>query len=156
VARGIDVVALGHVINFDVPADPDAYIHRVGRTARADATGSAFTFVAPDEESDLRAIEGAIGKRLPRVTLPGFDYSRRTDERLEIPLRERLAQHRRNAAAGRKAPGTPRTSAGSGQRSRPPDREARARAILDRHAPAGEVAAAGPARSTRTRRRFGR
>jgi len=72
-ARGIDVEALSHVVNFDVPGSPDDYIHRVGRTARAEATGDAFTFVAPDEENDLRAIERAIGKRLPRVTVPGFD-----------------------------------------------------------------------------------
>src|SRR4029077_16886747 len=84
-ARGIDVEALSHVVNFDVPGTPDDYIHRVGRTARAEATGDAFTFVAPDEENDLRAIERAIGKRLPRVTVPGFDYARRTAERLEIP-----------------------------------------------------------------------
>src|SRR5512137_2506794 len=57
VARGIDVEELGHVINFDVPQDPDAYIHRVGRTARAEMTGDAFTLVSPDEEQDLRAIE---------------------------------------------------------------------------------------------------
>ncbi len=64
VARGIDVEELGHVINFDVPADPDAYIHRVGRTARAEMTGDAFTLVSPDEEQELRAIERAIGKAL--------------------------------------------------------------------------------------------
>ncbi len=73
-ARGIDVTALGHVINFDVPAVPEDYIHRVGRTARADAVGSAFTMVAPEEQTDLSAIEKAIQKRLPRVTLPGFNY----------------------------------------------------------------------------------
>ncbi len=71
-ARGIDVEALGHVVNFDVPKVPADYIHRVGRTARAEATGVAFTFVAPDEEADLRDIEKALGKRLPRVTLPGL------------------------------------------------------------------------------------
>src|SRR6185295_6724687 len=49
-ARGIDVEALSHVINFDVPGVPEDYIHRVGRTARAEATGDAYTFVAPDEE----------------------------------------------------------------------------------------------------------
>src|SRR5688500_3153605 len=69
-ARGIDVEALGHVLNFDVPGLSEDYIHRVGRTGRASATGEAFTFVAPEEENDLRAIEKAIGKRLPRVTLP--------------------------------------------------------------------------------------
>ena len=62
-ARGIDVEALGHVVNFDVPAAPEDYIHRVGRTARAEMTGEAFTFVAPEEADDLRAIERAIGKR---------------------------------------------------------------------------------------------
>ena len=74
-ARGIDVTALGHVINFDVPHVADDYIHRVGRTGRAERTGSAFTFVSPDEESDLRGIEKAVGRRLPRVTLPDFDYA---------------------------------------------------------------------------------
>jgi ATP-dependent RNA helicase RhlE len=73
-ARGIDVEELGHVVNFDVPVVPEDYIHRVGRTGRADATGDAFTFVSDAEEGDLRAIEKAIGKRLPRVTLPDFDY----------------------------------------------------------------------------------
>src|SRR5512137_2159636 len=141
VARGIDVEELGHVINFDVPQDPDAYIHRVGRTARAEMTGDAFTLVSPDEEQDLRAIERAIGKALPRVTLPGFDYAKRTEERLEIPVRERLAAHRaaRKPAHGRPAspgghtggrPGHPRGAAGD-------RRETRFREILDRHAPRG-------------------
>jgi ATP-dependent RNA helicase RhlE len=80
-ARGIDVEALGHVVNFDVPHMPEDYIHRVGRTARAEATGEAFTFVSPDEEGDLKQIEKAIGKRLPRVTLPDFDYTAKPQER---------------------------------------------------------------------------
>src|SRR5207247_10599412 len=90
-ARGIDVEALSHVVNFDVPNVPEDYIHRVGRTARAEMTGDAITFVAADEESDLRAIERAIGKRLPRVTVPDFDYARRPAEKLEIPIHERIA-----------------------------------------------------------------
>ena len=73
-ARGIDVEAIGHVVNFDVPRAADDYIHRVGRTARAGAVGEAITFVAPDEEEDLRRIELALQKSLPRVTVPGFDY----------------------------------------------------------------------------------
>jgi ATP-dependent RNA helicase RhlE len=56
---------------------PEDYIHRVGRTARAEATGSAFTLVAPEEEGSLRGIEKAINHRLPRVTLPDFDYAAR-------------------------------------------------------------------------------
>ncbi|MGD0089882.1 MAG: DEAD/DEAH box helicase [Planctomycetota bacterium] len=73
-ARGIDIEALSHVINFDLPGSPDDYVHRVGRTARADATGDAFTFVAPEEENDLKAIERALTFHMPRVTVPGFDH----------------------------------------------------------------------------------
>lgn len=90
-ARGIDVEALGHVVNFDVPKVPEDYIHRVGRTARAEATGDAFTFVAPEEESDLRAIERTVGQRLPRVRVPDFDYSARSATTLEVPFGERVA-----------------------------------------------------------------
>ncbi len=100
-ARGIDVEALGHVINFDVPAQTEDYIHRVGRTARAELTGEAFTFVAPDEMADLRAIEKAVGKPLLRVTLPDFDYSAKPPARLEIPIAERIAKIRADKAEAR-------------------------------------------------------
>jgi len=100
-ARGIDVVALGHVINFDVPTQPDDYIHRVGRTARAELTGSAFTLVSSEEEGDLRAIESAIGRRLPRVTVPDFDYNRAPSERLEVPHAQRIAEIRARQAEER-------------------------------------------------------
>jgi ATP-dependent RNA helicase RhlE len=90
-ARGIDVDALGHVVNFDVPRVPDEYIHRVGRTGRAGASGEAFTFAAPDEREYLRAIERAIGAPLPRVTLPDFDYGARPQQQLEVPLAQRIA-----------------------------------------------------------------
>jgi ATP-dependent RNA helicase RhlE len=100
-ARGIDVEALSHVVNFDVPAVPEDYIHRVGRTGRAELTGEAYTFVAPDEEADLRAIERAIGKALPRVTLPDFDYKARPETRLEVPLKDRSAATRAQKALER-------------------------------------------------------
>jgi ATP-dependent RNA helicase RhlE len=114
-ARGIDIEALGHVVNFDVPQAPDDYIHRVGRTARAGEIGDAFTFVAPDEQNDLRAIEKAIGKRLPQITLPDFDYNARPEGRLEIPIGERIA-----AIRGRKAEERSRSKAKSNRQSRPP------------------------------------
>jgi ATP-dependent RNA helicase RhlE len=82
-ARGIDVTALGHVVNFDVPHVADDYIHRVGRTARAETTGSAFTLVSQEEEGELRGIEKAIASRLPRVTLPDFDYTARPQQNLD-------------------------------------------------------------------------
>ncbi|MBI4593632.1 MAG: DEAD/DEAH box helicase [Candidatus Rokubacteria bacterium] len=90
-ARGIDVTGLSHVVNFDVPNMPDDYIHRVGRTARAEAVGDAVTFVSPAEEADFRSIERAVGTRIARVTLPTFDYTARATERLEVPLAERIA-----------------------------------------------------------------
>jgi ATP-dependent RNA helicase RhlE len=101
-ARGIDVDGLSHVVNFDVPASPEDYVHRVGRTARAEAKGDAFIFVSPEEEADVRGIERAIGRRLPRLTLAGFDYSTRPAAKLEIPLRERLARVRSGMAQRRR------------------------------------------------------
>ena len=93
-ARGIDVDALAHVVNFDVPLASDDYIHRVGRTGRAEATGEAFTFVAPDERQELAAIERAVGRTLPRVTVPDFDYHARPSTKLEIPIAQRIAEIR--------------------------------------------------------------
>jgi len=98
VARGIDVEALEHVVNFDVPNRPEDYIHRVGRTARADATGDAYTLVSPAEEKDLKEIERAIQQRLRRVTVEGFDYTARSAERFEVPIGERIAEIRRRKA----------------------------------------------------------
>ena len=100
-ARGIDVTALGHVINFDVPGQPEDYIHRVGRTARAELTGSAFTLVSPEEEGSLRDIERAIGNRLPRVTVPDFDYQARPAALLEVPHAQRIAEIRARKAEDR-------------------------------------------------------
>lgn len=100
-ARGIDVEALGHVVNFDVPVTPDDYIHRVGRTARAEAIGEAFTFVSPQEEDELKAIERAIRRTLPRVTVPDFDYKAKPVQMLEVPIAERIAEIRRKKAEDR-------------------------------------------------------
>ena len=112
-ARGIDVTALGHVINFDVPAAPEDYIHRVGRTARAELTGSAFTLVAPEDEGSIRDIERAINKRLPRVTVPDFDYTARAEQRLEVPHAQRIAEIR-----ARKAEERQRAKANADRRAR--------------------------------------
>ena len=100
-ARGIDIDALSHVINFDVPGLSEDYIHRVGRTARAEAVGDAFTLVSPDEEGDLKGIERAVGTRFSRRVLSGFDYTKRAGERLEIPLAERIAAIRARKAEDR-------------------------------------------------------
>jgi ATP-dependent RNA helicase RhlE len=131
-ARGIDVTALGHVINFDVPGQPDDYVHRVGRTARAELTGSAFTLVAPDEEDSLRAIERAIGRALPRVTLPDFDYHQRTPN-LEVPHAQRIAEIRARKAEDRVRARANEARRAQAQRQKPasagpsPDRQATSR-----------------------------
>jgi ATP-dependent RNA helicase RhlE len=120
-ARGIDIDALGHVVNFDVPTTSEDYIHRVGRTARADTTGDAYTFIAPEEEPQLRDIERAVGKRLPRVTVPDFDYNAKTEGKLEIPLAERLAAMRaqRHGSRGGKSSGSsPRAGKPNARRPR--------------------------------------
>ncbi len=101
VARGIDVEALDHVVNFDVPGQVEDYIHRVGRTARAEATGEAYTLVSPEEEGDVRAIERALGRPIQRRTLDGFDYRAKVAERFEIPIQERIAAIRARKAEER-------------------------------------------------------
>jgi ATP-dependent RNA helicase RhlE len=101
-ARGIDVEALGHVVNFDVPLAAEDYIHRIGRTGRAEATGEAFTFVSPQEQGELAAIERAVGRKLPRVTVPDFDYAARPQGKLEIPIAQRIAEIRARKADERR------------------------------------------------------
>src|SRR5271157_1371044 len=73
-ARGVDVKDVSHVVNFDVPHEPETYIHRVGRTARAQQRGDAYTLVASEEEGDFSRIERLIGMRINRAKLPGFSY----------------------------------------------------------------------------------
>jgi ATP-dependent RNA helicase RhlE len=71
-ARGIDVDGISHVVNYDTPAFPEDYIHRIGRTGRAEAKGIAVTFVSGEEQSYLRKIEHLTGKRLEVKRYPGF------------------------------------------------------------------------------------
>lgn len=153
-ARGIDVTALGHVVNFDVPAVPEDYIHRVGRTGRAELTGEAFTFVSPEEEGDLRAIERAVGKRLPRVTLPDFDYTARQSEKLEIPLAERIAEIRAKKKADREraAAKLKAREAGQGGGGRQGGSSAPRAGAPPARRPDGGVASSAPSRRRRPRR----
>jgi ATP-dependent RNA helicase RhlE len=73
-ARGLDVEGISHVINYDVPEHPEDYIHRIGRTARAEADGDAITLVTPDDEALIYRIEHVLGYKIERQTLSGFDY----------------------------------------------------------------------------------
>ena len=73
-SRGIDIQGIDAVINFDVPLDPEDYVHRIGRTGRAGAAGQAFTFMGPDEVTPLREIEYFTKALIPAWDLPGFSY----------------------------------------------------------------------------------
>jgi ATP-dependent RNA helicase RhlE len=97
-ARGIDVTCISHVINFDVPVIPEDYIHRIGRTGRAEATGDAITFVSRDEHKYLRQIERFISRQFTPVECPGFTYTKPVTPK---PL---LGLHRgRFSTAGRRS-----------------------------------------------------
>ena len=72
--RGLDIAGISHVINYDVPAQAEDYVHRIGRTGRAAATGDAFTFMAADEISMVRLIERTLGQPIPRISVPGYDF----------------------------------------------------------------------------------
>ena len=80
-ARGLDVESISHVINYDMPDTADAYIHRIGRTGRAQRTGDAFTLSTNEDDAMVRTLEKIMGQRIPRQTLAGFDYAAAAPER---------------------------------------------------------------------------
>ncbi|MFN2459759.1 MAG: DEAD/DEAH box helicase [Candidatus Velthaea sp.] len=95
-ARGIDIEALGHVVNYDVPMVPEDYVHRIGRTARAELTGDAITFVSGDEEKYFSQIERTIGKRLDRTKNPPLP-----DAAVALTPQPREAREQRHAGRAR-------------------------------------------------------
>jgi ATP-dependent RNA helicase RhlE len=98
-ARGLDIEGIAHVVNYEVPDTPEAYVHRVGRTGRAEATGSALTLVAPEEVRALRALEKAVGVQLQ--SRPDGSGDGRSGGR---PRCRVLARQRRKAAVERIRP----------------------------------------------------
>jgi ATP-dependent RNA helicase RhlE len=72
--RGLDIEGISHVVNYDVPRNPEDYVHRIGRTGRAGAEGSAVTFMSGGELAAIADIERMIGFKLPRISIAGFDY----------------------------------------------------------------------------------
>jgi ATP-dependent RNA helicase RhlE len=137
-ARGLDVDHITHVISLDVPDVPDDYVHRIGRTGRAQMEGDSFIVVSLVEERALAAIERQIGQRLPRVTLSDFDYLQAAPERAgpargkERPgpskPRHPATQSPRTAAASR--PAWPGRYGKGGSRSHPPKRRRRRRRVI--------------------------
>jgi len=74
-ARGLDITTVSHVINYDVPQHPEDYVHRIGRTGRAEAAGDAFTLMVAEDAAHVFAIERFISQEIPHVKLEGFDYT---------------------------------------------------------------------------------
>jgi ATP-dependent RNA helicase DeaD len=90
-ARGLDIPDVSHVINYDIPLDPEAYVHRIGRTARAGRSGTAITFVTPRERDLLRTIERLTGVRLKRIRVPSpADIAQRRAQLFRESLREAI------------------------------------------------------------------
>ncbi len=87
--RGLDVEGISHVVNYDIPMDPDDYVHRIGRTARAGAAGTAVSFLTAPDLAYLKSIELLLGRTLQRVHLPEFDYAGSPVERRDEPGRRR-------------------------------------------------------------------
>jgi len=154
-ARGIDVEGISHVVNFDVPFSPDDYIHRGGRTARAGAVGEVLTFVAPEEESDLLAIERAIGVTLPRVILPNFDHGEHEHVPRSLAGDDRGRRGGRGGRAGRSGRGGEGRSVRASDSAPAPAAEAVARPAVDGATAetSGTSEAASAKRGRRRRRR---
>ena len=102
-ARGIDVEQISHVINYDVPHHPEDYVHRIGRTGRAQSVGDAFTIMTAEDLQDVASIEHFIGQKIPRVKLEGFNYaySRLLDPNPR-PIFGGRSANRRSYGAGRR------------------------------------------------------
>jgi len=114
-SRGLDVEGITHVINYDVPHAPEDYVHRIGRTGRVDAVGDAFTLIAPEEQKQLTAIERFLGRAVPRVILPDFDYKQRPAQRKPAPFPARG----RGGPGGPHPRGRPHGSSGHPNQARP-------------------------------------
>ena len=123
-ARGIDVTQISHVINYDIPDTPEAYIHRIGRTGRAARTGEAFTLATPEDNAMVRSIERVLGGPLEKRYLEGFNYDRPASRRSsEFSRPPRPASRQRRPAWMGKA-GKPNINS---LRRRPSSRPRRAR-----------------------------
>ncbi len=90
--RGLDIEGISHVVNYDVPRNPEDYVHRIGRTGRAGAVGTAVTFMSGGELALVNDIERVLARKLPRVSLPGYDYTDGTTASAEAPAKVEAAR----------------------------------------------------------------
>jgi superfamily II DNA/RNA helicase len=161
-ARGLDIIDMSHVFNFDVPFSPEDYVHRIGRTGRAGKTGHSFTLASPSEGELVQAIEKLIGTSIPRVEIPGLETAAFEEGDGRRRRRGRATRGsekpRERKARPERAPREPRAEAQSEPRpeaqhqAHPESHEARHEARRDsRHEPRHERQSRAP-RSDRPRR----
>jgi ATP-dependent RNA helicase RhlE len=114
-ARGLDVAHVSHVINFDMPDTPDAYTHRIGRTGRSEREGKAYTFVTPEDQAMVRAVEHRIGAAIPRLEAEGIEFIAFAAGRSNGPRPSQPAGRGEPGANGPNRPLRPRSQAGPGR-----------------------------------------
>ncbi len=149
-ARGIDVSQVSHVVNYDIPDTPEAYVHRIGRTGRAAKSGDAFTMVTVEDQAMVRTIEKKLGATLERRTVEGFDYSvpaPQKDQEFARPPRQPQARRKpvevkTAGEGGRSQPAGKKTATASGAK---PQRQSRPAA------PSSAPTARHPQRAPRAR-----
>jgi ATP-dependent RNA helicase RhlE len=118
-ARGIDVSQISHVVNYDIPDTPEAYIHRIGRTGRAARSGDAFTLIADEDGVMVRTIERALGQQIELRTLADFDYKVAAPRKEPQPVRSARSPRSAKPAATGRAPRPNEKPAGPNRRSKP-------------------------------------
>ena len=119
-ARGIDVSGVSHVINYDVPENPEDYVHRIGRTGRAMAVGDAYMLATPEERGDVHDIERFIGARIPQLSLPDFDYEKGQPPKLDTTHPYKNPRRSKGGGGGNR----PGNAANRGNNNRPKARNA--------------------------------
>jgi ATP-dependent RNA helicase RhlE len=138
-ARGIDVLSISHVINYDIPDTMDAYTHRVGRTGRAEKTGDAFTFITEEDEDVAKSIEYVLGRKLERRRLKGFNYDKSASPR-ELRLPGESRGYRKDS--GRPSPAVSNREKGNGMNTQ------------TKSSPDSASSRPSPPRSSAAKRRF--
>lgn len=124
-ARGIDVDGISHVVNYDFPMHAEDYVHRIGRTGRAQAIGDAISFITPEDQSALKSLEKFIGRGLVRKKAEGFDYNAAAQPREDDGPRYRdpRALQQAGQRRGNREGGKPQGQGGQNQNSKPQGRQ---------------------------------
>ena len=139
-ARGLDVESISHVINFDMPDTADAYIHRIGRTGRAERSGEAYTMTTPEDADMVKTLEKIMGKTLPQQILQDFDYHQAAQEPRSAEQRPQMRSSLRQHTAVSQRP--------AGQRPQVRSNHRKQAEVEQRHGQRRPQASGNPGRQT--------